>query len=413
MVANVTGKPVQHDNFFNRERELEKLWHHLTNDDVLFLAPRRVGKTSVMYRLREQAAERGVTVSYLSVADAESELAFTRQLYEAVIAIEPARLRLEKLAEGGLGQLFRRINKVDFLGVSVELSDAAADHWRQVGEALIGALAETRTKTLLLVDELPVFVLALSRLDATGARAADFLSWLRKLREAPATTEHVRWLLAGSIGLDTVARRLRISKTIGDLYVYNDLGPFSRETALSFLDALSQTYVLPLSDEVKARLCDRLSWLLPYHLQLAFSELRDHCGDHRCAATVEVVDQVYEKILTKRPYFDHWEQRLHEELGEPDARQAVDLLNAAARDPNGASFTTLRATLGKHIHEPDMREEQLTYLLDVLRGDGYLTSAGDRVRFSSPLLRDYWARRIAPRVAPGRGSVPPSSRSSQ
>lgn len=409
MVANVTGKPVQHDNFFDRERELQKLWHHLANDDVLLLAPRRVGKTSIMYRLRERAPSKNVVASYLSVADADSELGFIRQLHEAIIAIEPARLRVEKLADTGAGQFFRRIKKVGVLGVSVELSDSVADHWRQVGEALIGALAETESHALLLVDELPVFVLALARQDPSGARAADFLSWLRKLREAPGTTERVRWLLAGSIGLDTVARRLRISKTIGDLYVYNDLGPFARDTALSFLDALAQTYVLPLPDDVKQRICDRIEWLLPYHLQLVFSELRDHCGDHRCAVTAEVVDVVYDKILAKRPYFDHWEQRLHEELGEADARQAIDLLNAAARDKNGASITTLQATLGKHIQDLDARDEKLTYLLDVLRGDGYLTAAGDRLFFSSPLLRDYWARRVAPR----RASVPPPPGSSR
>jgi len=402
MVANVTGKPVQHENFFDREREIQKLWHHLANDDVLLLAPRRVGKTSIMWRLREQASSRDLTASHVSVADADSELGFVRQLYNAIIAIEPARHRVEKLADGGLGQFFRRIKKVGALGVSVELSDTAVDDWRKVGEALVGALAETEQRALLLVDELPVFVLALARQDPSGARAADFLTWLRKLREAQSTTERVRWLLAGSIGLDTVARRLRISKTIGDLYVYNDLGPFSRDTSLSFLEALAQTYVLPLADDVKDRICDRIEWLLPYHIQLIFSELRDHCGDHRCPATVEVVDLVYDKMLSKRPYFDHWEQRLHEELGEPDARYAIDLLNAVARDPTGVSITTLQAVLGKHIHDADQRDERLTYLIDVLRGDGYLTTAEDRLRFCSPLLRDYWARRIAHR----RASVP-------
>ena len=409
MVANVTGKPVQHDNFYDREREIQKLWHHLANDDVLLLAPRRVGKTSVMLRLQEQAASKNLVASYLTVADADSELGFVRQLYEAIVAIEPAKHRVEKLVDGGLGQFFSRIKKVEVLGTSVELSDAVANHWRKAGEALIGALAETEQHALLLVDELPVFVLALARQDPSGGRAADFLTWLRKLREAPGTTERVRWLLAGSIGLDTVARRLRISKTIGDMYVYNDLGPFSRDNALLFLEALAQTYLLPLADDVKHRICDRIEWLLPYLLQLAFSELRDHCGDHQCPVTADIVDVVYDKILSKRPYFDHWEQRLHEELGEPDARHAIALLNAVARDQSGASTTTLQAVLGKHVHDVDERDERLTYLLDVLRGDGYLMAAEDRLRFCSPLLRDYWARRIAPR----RATVPPPADSSR
>lgn len=61
------------------------------------------------------------------------------------------------------------------------------------------------------------------------------------------------------------------------------------------------------------------------------------------------------------------------------------------------------------IRDPEARDEKLTYLLDVLRGDGYLTPSGDRLRFSSPLLRDYWARRVAPR----RASTPPPPASSR
>jgi hypothetical protein len=37
----------------------------------------------------------------------------------------------------------------------------------------------------------------------------------------------------------------------------------------------------------------------------------------------------------KRAYFDYWEQRLKEELGPPDDRQALDLLNSVARNPAG------------------------------------------------------------------------------
>lgn len=398
MVANVTGKPVKNDDFFDREREIQKLWHHLNKDDLLLLAPRRVGKTSLMFRLLQQAPQKKIECSYLSVADAGDELDFVRELHDAILRIEPAKQRIEKLKEGPLGDLLRRVRKVGAVGFSVELTETKTLDWRKAGEDVVGALSSLEQNTLLLVDELPVFVLTLAKSDPAGTRAGEFLAWFRKLREAPGITERVRWLLAGSIGLDTVARRLRISKTLGDLYVYNNLGPFSKETALSFLEALAQSQLLPLSEEVKAHICTKLLWLLPYHLQLIFSELRDHAGDHQCEVTVEVVDQVFEKILTKRPYFDHWEERLHEELGQPDAGQATVVLNTVARDPHGAPLTALQAALSKDIRDPEQRDEKLLYLLDILRGDGYVMEGQDeRIRFCSPLLRDYWARRISVR----------------
>ncbi len=47
MVKKSMGKPVKGSNFFNRKRELRRLWRCLESDNVLLLAPRRVGKTSL------------------------------------------------------------------------------------------------------------------------------------------------------------------------------------------------------------------------------------------------------------------------------------------------------------------------------------------------------------------------------
>lgn len=53
MVSNIVGNTVQGDDFFDRERELSSVLARLQTDHVLLLAPRRVGKTSLMYRVRE------------------------------------------------------------------------------------------------------------------------------------------------------------------------------------------------------------------------------------------------------------------------------------------------------------------------------------------------------------------------
>jgi hypothetical protein len=195
-----------------------------------------------------------------------------------------------------------------------------------------------------------------------------------------------------------VTQRLRLGDTINDLFLFNELGPFAPEVADEFLDELGRTYRLHLEPEVKQHLRARLGWLIPYHLQLFFSVLREYCDDHRRKPSLAVVDEVYEVLLSpgKKGYFDYWEQRLAEELGTPDDRQALDLLNAVARNPEGEPLHILRSLLEKRIAEPDERDRQLRYLLDVLQSDGYLVQEGDRFRFRSALLRDFWVRRIVP-----------------
>ena len=48
-MRNVTGAIAKGDDFFNRANEMQAFWSDLATDSLLLLAPRRVGKTSLMY----------------------------------------------------------------------------------------------------------------------------------------------------------------------------------------------------------------------------------------------------------------------------------------------------------------------------------------------------------------------------
>ena len=223
---------------------------------------------------------------------------------------------------------------------------------------------------------------------------AFFLDWFRQ-RRIDSRCESLRWLLAGSIGLDAVARRLNMGDTINDLRIYHEFGPFSRQTADDFLDALADSYEMVLTDPIKNRICERTGWLIPYHLQLYFGELRDHIARSPEALTPAAVDAAHERLLSpsKRGYFDYWEQRLHKELGSVDSERAITILDAAASDPRGTKNETLSAVLHSQLLDERERKKTLSYLLDVLCGDGYLVREEQRYRFRSSLLRDYWQRR--------------------
>ncbi len=70
-------------------------------------------------------------------------------------------------------------------------------------------------------------------------------------------------------------------------------------------------------------------------------------------------------------------------------------MTAACSEPEGVSRETLALALGSTITDPDVREQKLGYLLDVLYTDGYLVEADRRWRFRFPLLREFWRRRVA------------------
>lgn len=349
-----------------------------------------------MYRLRDGAGDHGRRALYFSVADATGELAFARKLLSEIARHDSNKTVLKALKKSPIAKFLAKVKKFGVASmVELELKDDAEAHWASIGESIVTALAATGSQWLILVDELPIFVLALIRADESGSRARDFLNWFRTLRQHADLGQKVRWLLAGSIGLDTVARRMDLGDTINDLYLYNDFGAFDKKTAFALLTELASSYSMTLTDEVKGRVCDRMGWLIPFHLQMCFADLSARCP--RGTPTLEDVDAVYDNLLSpgKKTYFDFWRQRLHEELGEPDDGRAVRILNAIAVDDDGASRQTLSGVLSADMADPVDRDHQLTYLLDVLISDGYLIRDVDRYQFRSALLRDYWRRNVA------------------
>ena len=66
--------------FFNRQELIARAWDLLKTSNLLLLAPRRVGKSSLLNRMHEEGPSRGYNTLYLSIPDAEDELDFIKRL---------------------------------------------------------------------------------------------------------------------------------------------------------------------------------------------------------------------------------------------------------------------------------------------------------------------------------------------
>jgi hypothetical protein len=381
------GNPVKGDDFFDREAEQRRAWRQLETDNVLMLAPRRIGKTSLILRLCETAQQHGFYAVHCSFAGCASERDCVRELFKALHALHSIG---QKNAE-----LFARIKSIKLGSFGCEWHDDAADNWRQAGEEIARALSASADNWLVCIDELPVFVVKLLQLGEAGRqRARTFLYWLRDLRQA--NFERVRWLLAGSVGLDTVAARLRVADAINDLPPF-PLDAFSEDCARRFLDTLSASYAMPLSPVVRDYIVDRIGWPVPYYLQLIFSHLRDTFADHGQIPDTAAVDGAFAKLLGPgyRGHFDYWRQRLDDELGQPEATQAMRLLGRLCADRRGLDATALGQILRAVMADDSERDRRLAYLLRVLEGDGYLLRQGERYAFRLEWLRLFWQREYA------------------
>ena len=390
-MRNITGSVTEGADFFGRQAEIARYWQDLDTDSLLLLSPRRVGKTSVLHRLAEQATAHGFHGAvFQDVSACRDELSFVKQLATAILETAGANRLWEFIENSWVGQTLGRVQKAGGVGFSIEFRAGGTDDWERLGETLADAVSKMDGRWLLLVDELPLFITNLMAGPNAAARVRQFLYWLRKIRlQYP----NVRWLLTGSIGLDTIAGRLNVSDSINDLRIVA-LGAFPRDVAHEFLLKLGESYQVAMTEEVRERVLERVGWLAPFYLQLAFKQLRGEAAPLTPGSVDSAIDALLEPQY--RTHFDYWRQRLEIELDPVDADHAKELLTAIARDPNGATLSTLSQVLARRVQEARARQERLRYVLDVLANDGYLVEDNRRYRFRFPLLREYWLRRVAP-----------------
>ena len=360
---------------------MSRAWDLLKTSNLLLLAPRRVGKSSLVNRMREDGPARGYKPLYLSVPDAEDELDFIKRLVRA--------FREAEWASGGWASAFRDKLPADLEFVLktglVELKAKKFD-WRRPAEELESLLKSGDAETVLLIDELPLLIGSIVRQDPTGSRAERFLLWLKRLREQ----YYPRWFFAGSIGLDSVARRLKLSGTIHDLQPI-ELGEFSPEKARAYLMGRGQYYQWLLDAETIEAILVAVEWPIPFHLNLIFEELRAVVIEGQGAPSAALVEIAVQRLIAHgRTHFDHWDERLAKMLDGRVQQYCEITLSLACTQASGVTVASIDLRLSQELYDDRDRAEMLRQVLDLLISDGYLVRKEGVVHFRSALLRRYW-----------------------
>src|SRR5687768_17251780 len=137
-MRNVTGAPVEHDDFFDRPRDLARLQRELANGgNVLLTAPRRVGKTSLVLRLCELERQAGRGAVFLNVEGCHDELAFAEKLIDGLkeSGLHPEPLSRISLAFRKARQALAGV-KVGAGGVDMQLDSAEDPDHSTLGRAV-------------------------------------------------------------------------------------------------------------------------------------------------------------------------------------------------------------------------------------------------------------------------------------
>ena len=257
------------------------------------MAERRIGKTSVVKKMRAEPPGRLVTL-YRDVEGANSPADFAEKVYQQVVGHLSAR----KKTAYGVSSLFKELAGVELGGV-IKLPERVAPHWKTLLEKAVEDLAESQdSKVVFFWDELPLMLLNIRRTSGPTV-AMELLDTLRGIRQMQGG---VRMVFTGSIGMHHVTTALREAGHAND--TTNDM--LTRE-------------VPPLEPDDAATLAREL---------LNGEGLRCRDLQQTCSTIGSTVDRM--------PYFIHHIVSRMKDLGDAaDGELAETIVSEALVDPLG------------------------------------------------------------------------------
>lgn len=394
-----TGRWVTGDDFFDREPELQILESRVRDGNhVLLTGQRRMGKTSLAKELGQRLELDGWVSLFADVEGATCSEDVIADIAEGIHPIRPISSRITSVMSRWFDENVEEISASEF---RLKIRAGLSGSWRRWGNELIDQCAQHDQRVLLIIDELPIFLLRLLR-DEDGLRNVDaFLSWLRSVFQIR-TTESPILLVSGSIGLGPLVQRLGIPDRINYLHPFR-LGPWTRETSIECLQCLAESNELTIDSEVANAAYEALGSGVPHYVQSFFAHLHEFAVMRGLShLTVDDANSVYRNALlgpSGQSDLAHYEARLKNALDEQSHRIALEILAEAATQ--GVFSSSARSSL-ERWYEPVVptAAKMVKEVLDVLTHDGYLHADDDGYRFSFHLLETWWSIRFRDHHSP-------------
>lgn len=361
---------------------IERLSRHLSDgENAVLTGHRRIGKTLLMQHLEDNAPDSFVP-TYLIVESVDTVNEFYRKL---VAHLSDNFISRWDKAGRGVSAWFRKVN-IQEVGKTIRFGDPKQIDYHAEFRNLIESM-EPERPIVLMLDEFPQ-VIENIRDDKDGGEAEvkRLLTTQREFRQEPRFKDKIRFVYAGSIGLQNVVEGLGFSKHINDLREVK-MRPFRRDEAEAYLDGLLQRRSLTAAPDIAALILERIDWLAPFFISLLVDEL--------FLSPIEAahIDAAFTASLKHRNNFEHWHRRLRPPaLKQEEYRFCKTLLNSTA-DPakSGSDQGEIYNLAVAHGVE-----DEVPRLLNILQHDGYLVrDERNRYRFVSPVIRAWWWSEIA------------------
>ncbi|MFH1121972.1 MAG: hypothetical protein V1775_19295 [Bacteroidota bacterium] len=378
----ITGPAAEGESYLRRPYLNEEFWREIEKGShILFIAPRRVGKTSVMKDLVANPKD-GYDCIFENVESDKSIKEFFKRLYFLILnklsLVGKTRTNVERWLKG------RGIEELSFEG-GVKFKEKDLDFKNEL-LLLIQKLPELDRKIVLFLDEFSEVISAIRRIEGDD-NAIEVLHTIREIRQKK-EFRNCTFVLAGSIGLEHVVGSLDRLKLINDLHPVR-IESLSRDEAMKLITQLTHSATVKYNPELIEIILDRIEHLIPYFIQLMVEEIDVILHkEGRYIPEVKDIETAFESIVKKNTNLNDWKDRLNVPYIRPDetlfSHKILLMLSH-----NGS------ITIQEIYNEVPLLTSPGNYMdiVFTLIRDGYISEKNEGIyKFTSPLLKAWWKK---------------------
>ncbi len=390
----VIGNFAKGKDLWDREQEINSIRKALKKSSVLLKAPRRFGKTSIMYHLYENPLPDFKTF-FLDTERLGEPQDFLSALLTKLLSDSKIRSKAASITKW-IKSILGKIDEIEIADVRLKIKDELGKDWKEKGLDLISMLSAFDGKILFIIDELPVLVQNIAK--KSGEQAAnDFLHWFRAIRQMPELSQ-VRWVVGGSIGIEHILEQIKAgTKVINDFQIIR-VGAFSEKDGRSYIKELlrNESRINRVPSSIIDKFLELIGAPVPYFIQILVKEsLYEMERRKQKTLTKDIIDKAYkEEVLgpASRTYFEHYFTRLKDYYDENIEHAAKRLILEVARQ--GEVKKTELFKLFRQISKGELNDETFSYLMTDIENDFYVSYNLETksYRFTTNVLKDWWLR---------------------
>ncbi|MBS9766717.1 MAG: hypothetical protein KGV44_04165 [Flavobacteriaceae bacterium] len=388
-MKNILGSPARKNDFFYRENEISNILHALEKgENMQIAAPRRVGKTSILYYFIDNPKpfENFKFIS-IDVESCTSVNAYYKKILEELLKCD-----ILKTNNNLFQNIFKRIKSVNIAGIGgFELNHSEENNYYNDVKILLENIRLDKQILVFLIDE---FTIALDNIhEMQGIEETKrFLHTNRELRMNHHINENVKFILTGSIGLNSLVERLGLPTTINDLSVVS-VNPLSKKKGVKFAQQILDSEHLKYTDKNIDYLLEKIHWLIPYFIKLIIDECRQIALEEETdKITNAMIDKSFKQAIDFKynNFYNHYLTRLKSSFKNNELKFLIAILTETAKNESISDNRT--QDLAVRYEVEDIRKN----LLRTLTFDGYLThnKSDNTYYFVSPLLKMWWYENV-------------------